>query len=141
MTSTGSRFDQVVSRYRDSRLTNAATAQAADADEFWKRFVLKAIDGGYFKSADEFVLFVEACLRYISFEQVVQDCAPALVIRDLAEVLAHKWACGTAPRNAPTAHEIAGLLQSEWIASGEFKLLRSASHCCDSARNEVVPGL
>jgi len=90
------------------------------------------MDGGYFQSAEEFVVFVEACLRYLSIEQFAQDRAYALVVRDLAETLARHWTCGTAPENAPAALEIAGLLQSEWVTSGQFRSLTSASADCDA---------
>jgi hypothetical protein len=132
MTQTISRFEEFVSRIRHARSGTSPRAGAADPSEFWKQLVLRAINGGYFKSADEFVLFVEACIRYLSFEQVMQDRGYAHGIRNLAEALARKWACGSAPENAPTADEIAGLLQSEWVTSGQFRLLRSASAGCDA---------
>jgi hypothetical protein len=130
MTQTISRFEELVSRFRHARSGNSPRAGAVDPSEFWKRLVLKAIDGGYFKSTDEFVLFIDACIRYLSFEQVMQDRGYVHGIRNLAEALARNWACGPAPENAPTADEIAGLLQSEWVTSGHFKLLRFASAGC-----------
>ena len=132
------RFDKVVSWFRDTQPTKVVTLKEVDPNEFWKRFVWKAIGGGYFKSANEFVLFVEACMRYLSFEQVVQNRAYALVVRDLADTLARKWACVTAPIDAPTADEIAGLLLSEWVTSGEFTSLRSSTPYGDSVPKEVI---
>ena len=117
---------------RHVRSTNTAMARSVDPNEFWKRLALRAIDGGYFKSADEFVLFVEACTRYLSFEQVMQDRGYVGSLRSLADAIARKWAQGTAPEMAPTADEVAGLLQSEWITSGQYKLLRSPSAGCDA---------
>jgi hypothetical protein len=125
MTPTVSRFEELISRFRHTQSTNTARAGAVDPNEFWKRLALKAIDGGYFKSADEFVLFVEACMRYLSFEQVMRDRGYVHGIRNLAEAIARKWACGSAPENPLTSDEIAGLLQSEWVTSGQFSLLRS----------------
>jgi len=42
---------------------NTATAQAIDRQEPWEQIAMKAIDDGYIESADQFVRFVEACLR------------------------------------------------------------------------------
>jgi len=127
MTSTISRFEEVISRFRHPRPTTTAAAQAVDPNEFWRRLALRAIDSGYFKSAEDFVGFVEACMRQLSFDQIMQDRGYAHGIRNLAEAIARRWACGTAPKDAPTADEIAGLLQSEWVTSGQFKMLRTAS--------------
>lgn len=127
MTPTVSRFEEVMSRFRPARPTNTRMTPAVDPNEFWRRLALRAIDGGYFKSADEFVRFVDSCKRYLSFEQVMQDRGYAHGIRSLAEAIARQWACGPAARNAPSADEMAGLLQSEWVASDQFRLLRSAS--------------
>jgi len=127
MTPTVSRFEELMSRFRQTRLTKTRLAPAVDPNDFWRRLALKAIDGGYFNSADEFIRFVDSCKRYLSFEQVMQDCGYAHGIRSLAEAIARQWACGSTPKNAPSADEIAGLLQSEWVASDQFRLLRSAS--------------
>ncbi len=132
MTPTDSRFEKVRSPLRRTRPATVAKASSADSNESWKRLALKSMDGSYFQSGEEFVLFVEACLRYVSIEQSVQNRAYALVVRDLAETLARHWTCGTAPENAPTAEEIAGLLQSEWVTSGQFRSLRSAGAECDA---------
>jgi hypothetical protein len=118
---------QTVSRFRHTRTAKARMAPAVDPNESWRRLALKAIDGGYFRSADEFVRFVESCKRYLSFGQVMQDRGYAHGIRNLAEAIARQWACGSALKSAPTADEIAGLLQSEWVKSDQFRLLRSAS--------------
>jgi hypothetical protein len=127
MTPTAAHFEEMISRFRPARRTNAATAAGVDPNEFWRKLALRAIDGGYFKSADEFVRFVEACMRHLSFEQVMQDRGYAHGIRDLAEAIARRWACGSAPLGAPTSDEIAGLLQSEWVSSGQFRLLRASA--------------
>lgn len=134
MTTTVSRFEEVVSRFRPARPANAAAPIAVDPNEFWRLLALKSIEGGYFKSADDFVQFVEACLRHLSFEQVVQDRGYALGIRNLAEAIARRWTRGRAPRSAPTADEIAGLLQCEWVTSGQFKLLGLASDRGDAKK-------
>jgi len=134
MTPTVSRFEEVVSRFRPARHTNAAAPSAVDPHEFWKLLAQKAIEGGYFKSAGDFVQFVEACLRHLSFEQVVQDRGYALGIRNLAEAIARRWASGNASRSAPSADEIAGLLQCEWVTSGQFRLLGSAGDRRDAKK-------
>jgi len=126
VTQTVSRFEEVLARLRHGRPANTATARAIDRCNPWERFAMKVIDGGYFKSADEFVLFVDACLRHLSFEQITHDRAYAFGVRNLADAIAHRWACGGSRENAPTAGEIAGLLESEWMVSGRFRSLRSA---------------
>ena len=63
MRQTDSHFEDVVTQLRHMLPTNTATAQAIDRHEPWERIAIKAIDDGYIESADEFVLFVEACLR------------------------------------------------------------------------------
>ena len=40
-----------------------ATAQAIDRHEPWEQIATKAIADGYIERADEFVRFVEACVR------------------------------------------------------------------------------
>jgi hypothetical protein len=125
MAATVSSVEEAISNFRHARPSTASTVPAVDPNEFWRRLALRAIDGGYFKSADDFVRFVEACTRFLSFEQAMQKRAYAHGIRNLADALARQWSCGSAANGAPTSDEIAGLLQSEWVTSGEFKLLRS----------------
>lgn len=126
MVQAASRFEDVLSGDCRIRPADSAAAQESDQCGSWKRFALKAIDGGYFRSADDFVLFVDACLRHLSFEQVRYDRAYAHAIRNLADAIAQRWARGTSPQNAPGAEEIAGLLQSEWVRSGQFRSLPCA---------------
>lgn len=57
------RFEEVITQLRHMLPTDTATAQAIDQHEPWERIAMKAIDDGYIESADEFVRFVEACLR------------------------------------------------------------------------------
>ena len=42
---------------------NTTMAQAIDQHEPWEQIAMKAIEDGYIESADEFVRFVEACVR------------------------------------------------------------------------------
>jgi hypothetical protein len=126
MMTTVSHLEEFISRLCHTPAAHSALARTGDPAEFWKRFAQKAIRGGYFKSADEFVRFVEACTRYLGSEQVVQDRGSVLGIRSLSEAIARQWARGPASENAPTSDEIAGLLQSAWVTSGEFRSLRSA---------------
>jgi hypothetical protein len=63
MTQTVSHFEEVITQLRHMLPTNTATAQAIDQHEPWERIAMKAIDDGYVENADEFVRFVEACLR------------------------------------------------------------------------------
>ena len=63
MTQTVSHFEEVITQFRHMLPTNTATAQAIDQHEPWERIAMKAIDDGYVENADEFVRFVEACLR------------------------------------------------------------------------------
>lgn len=60
---TVSRFEEVITELRHMLPTNTATAQAIDQHEPWERIAMKAVDDGYIESVDEFVEFVEACLR------------------------------------------------------------------------------
>jgi len=60
---TVSHFEELITELRHMLPTNTATAQAIDQHEPWERIAIKAIDDGYIESADEFVRFVEACLR------------------------------------------------------------------------------
>ncbi len=58
-----SHFEEVVMQLRQMLPNNTATAQAIDQREPWERIAMRAIDDGYVESADEFVRFVEACVR------------------------------------------------------------------------------
>ena len=58
-----SHFEEVITQLRHMLPKNTATAQAIDQHEPWERIAIKAVDDGYIESADEFVRFVEACLR------------------------------------------------------------------------------
>ena len=91
---------------------------------------MNAIDDGRCRSADEFVQFVDACLRHLSLEQAAYGRAGAVDIRILAESIAHRWACAGSPETAPSADAIAGLLRSDWVVSGEFRSLRSTIQSC-----------
>jgi hypothetical protein len=126
MTHTISRLEEVITRFRHILPTHSAPALPRDRHEPWERLALNAIDGGYFKSANEFVMFVEACLRTLAFEQIMHDRAHAIGVRNLADAIARRWACGSSPGNAPTTEDIAGLLQSDWVVSGQFRSFRSA---------------
>jgi len=63
MTQTDSQFEEVISLLRNMLPTHTATAQAIDQHESWEQIAMKAINDGYIESADEFVRFVEACVR------------------------------------------------------------------------------
>ena len=63
MTQTASHLEEVITQLRHMLPENTATAQAIDRHEPWERIAMKAIDDGYVESADEFVRFVEACVR------------------------------------------------------------------------------
>jgi len=123
-----SRFEEVMTRFRHILPTHAVTVPARNPHEPWERLALKAIKRGYFKSAHEFVLFVEACLRTLAFEQIMHDRAHAIGVRSLADAIARRWACGSSPKYAPTTDEIAGLLQSDWVVSGQFRSLQAAAN-------------
>lgn len=60
---TVSHFEELIMELRHMLPTNTATAQAIDQHESWEWIAMKAIDDGYIESADDFVRFVEACLR------------------------------------------------------------------------------
>ena len=64
MTQTVSNFEEVITQFRQMLPKNTATAQAIDQHEPWDRIALKAIDDGYVEFADEFVQFVEVCVRH-----------------------------------------------------------------------------
>lgn len=63
MTQSVSHFEDVVAQLRHRLPQDTAAAQAIDRHEPWERIAMKAIDDGYAECADEFVRFVEACLR------------------------------------------------------------------------------
>ena len=63
MTQIASQFEEVIAPLRHMLPTNTATAQAIDQHEPWEQIAMKAIDDGYIESAEEFVRFVEACVR------------------------------------------------------------------------------
>jgi hypothetical protein len=125
MKQTVSYFEEVSTQLRPMRPTNTARAQATDQHEPWERIAMKAIDDGYIESADEFVRFIDACLRHLAFEQVMSDRAYAIGVRNLADAIARLWASGNSTKSTPTTNEIAGLLQSEWVSLGHFRSLRS----------------
>jgi hypothetical protein len=125
MMQTVSNFEERNTQLRHMLPTNTATARASDLDEPWERIAMNAIDGGYIESADEFVRFVDACLRYLASEQVMYD-RDALAVRNLADAIARLWASANSSKRTPTTNEIAGLLQSEWVTLGHFRSLRSA---------------
>ena len=60
---TVSHFEELITELRHMLPTNTSTAQAIDRHEPWERIAIKAVDDGYIESAEEFVRFVEACLR------------------------------------------------------------------------------
>jgi hypothetical protein len=125
MMQTVSHFENAVTQLRHVLPTNTATAQAIDRHAPWKRIAIKVIDDGYIESADEFVRFVDACLRHLAFEQVMSDRPYAIGVRNLADAIARLWASGNLAKSTPTTNEIAGLLQSEWVSLGHFRSLRS----------------
>lgn len=63
MTQIASDFEEVIVQLRHMLPTNTATAQAIDQHEPWEQIAMKAIGDGYIEAADEFVRFVEACVR------------------------------------------------------------------------------
>lgn len=58
-----SHIEEVLTEFRQILPGETATAQAIDQHEPWERIAMKAIDDGYIESADEFVRFVETCMR------------------------------------------------------------------------------
>lgn len=132
MTHTFLRLEDATTRFRHILPTPTNTALAHDQHQPWERLARKAIDGGCFKGADEFVLFIEACLRTLAFEQIMHDRAHAIGVRNLADAIARRWACGTSPNSAPSTDEIAGLLQSDWVVSGRFRSFGSAKNPSDA---------
>ena len=63
MTQIASHFEEVIVQFRRILPTNTSTAQAIDQNEPWEQIAMKAIEDGYIEAADEFVQFVEACVR------------------------------------------------------------------------------
>jgi hypothetical protein len=126
MTQTVSPFEGVFTLLRHMLLTNPATAQSIDRHAPWRRIAMKAIHDGHIESADEFVRFVDACLGHLAFEPATCERAYTTEVRNLADAIARKWACGNSIKCTPTTYEIAGLLQSEWVTLGHFRSRRSA---------------
>ena len=128
MTQTISHFEEVDTRHHYVRPTNAASAKACERHEPWKQIAMKAINDGYIANADEFVRFFDACLRHLAFEQVMADRAYVVGVRNLADAIARRWASLNSFKSTPTANEIAGLLQSDWVTQGHFRSLRYESN-------------
>jgi hypothetical protein len=128
MTQAISHFEEVGTQFHYVRPTNAAPAQASDRHEPWKRIAMRAINDGYIESADEFVRFFDACLRHLAFEQVSADRAYEIGVRNLADAIARRWASENSFKSTPSANEIAGLLQSDWVTQGDFRSLRYESN-------------
>lgn len=63
MAQAATQFEEVIALLRHMLPTDTATAQAIDQHEPWEQIAMKAIDDGYIESADDFVRFVEACVR------------------------------------------------------------------------------
>ena len=63
MTQIASPFDEIIAQLRQMLPTDTATAHAIDQHEPWEQVAVKAIEDGYIEVADEFVRFVEACVR------------------------------------------------------------------------------
>lgn len=63
MAQTVPHLEQVVTQLRHRLPKHTAAAQAIDQHEPWERIAMKAIEDGYAECADEFVRFVENCLR------------------------------------------------------------------------------
>jgi hypothetical protein len=61
-----SHVEEAVTQLRHMLPTNSATAQAIDQHAPWELIALRAVDDGYIECANEFVRFVEACLRRVS---------------------------------------------------------------------------
>jgi len=56
-------FEELVAQLRPTLPRSTALAQAIDQHEPWGQIAMKAIDDGYMEIADEFVRFIEACVR------------------------------------------------------------------------------
>lgn len=128
MLQTISRFEGVFTQLRHLLPTHSVARQAADRHAPWKRIAMKAINDGYLESGDEFVRFVDACLRHLAFEEVMYDRAYTIKVRNLADAIVRQWTSGNSRNSTPSTDEIAGLLQSEWVTSGHFRSLRSATN-------------
>ncbi len=63
MTQSALPFAEAIEQFRHMLPAKTATARAIDGHEPWEQIARKAIDDGYIELADEFVLFVEACVR------------------------------------------------------------------------------
>ena len=56
-------IEEVITQLRQLLPADMATAQAMVQHEPWEQIATKAIADGYIERADEFVRFVEACVR------------------------------------------------------------------------------
>lgn len=63
MTLKVSHIEDVIMHFRNILPAETATAQAIDQHEPWERIAMKAIDDGYIECAEEFIRFVEVCVR------------------------------------------------------------------------------
>jgi hypothetical protein len=63
MTQWDPHIEEVIAQLRQMLPADLATAQAIDRHEPWEQIATKAIADGYIERADEFVRFVEACVR------------------------------------------------------------------------------
>ena len=63
MTQWDPHIEEVITQLRQMLPADMATAQAMDQHEPWEQIATKAIADGYIERADEFVRFVEACVR------------------------------------------------------------------------------
>lgn len=63
MTLTTPHLEETITQLRQMLPTDMATAQAIDRREPWAQIATKAIADGHIERADEFVRFVEACVR------------------------------------------------------------------------------
>lgn len=132
MAQTASGFEVIVSQHHHMSPIHTAAAEACYRREHWERMATKLIDEGYVESAEEFVRFVEACLRFIGFQQFASDRAYAIGARNLCDAIARRWTSRNSTKRSPTANEIAGLVQSEWVASGQFRTLRPGVNKSDA---------
>lgn len=126
MIQTVSRLEGVFTQLRHPRPAHAASARTIDRNAPWKRMAMNAIADGHIESAAEFVRFVDACLRHLALEPVRYERADTVEVRSLADAIARQWARGNSNIRTPSTDEIVGLLQSEWVTSGNFRSLRSA---------------
>lgn len=63
MTQWDPHIEEVITQLRQMLPADMATAQAMDQHEPWEKIATKAIADGHIERADEFVRFVEACVR------------------------------------------------------------------------------